>query len=299
MPRERLHKVLARAGVASRRHAEELIANGHVSVDGVEIRSMGVMVDPETQDIRFDGEKIRLEPPAYYLVNKPKGYLCTSDDPQGRRTVLSLVRDKKARRLYTVGRLDEESEGLIIVTNDGAFANRVAHPRYGVTKTYRLKLHGYLDEEDLKKARAGVWLSSGRTPSIYVRLERRSQQFSEVTVKIREGQNRVLRRVFARLGHAVVRLQRVRIGPIMAKGLKRGAVRVLKPDEVKALLEASDPSKPSDLPPPPRRRRGAPARSRASSSEGGAGRGGRKPSRGTGARGRSQRRSRPGPRRSR
>ncbi len=297
MPRERLHKVLARAGVASRRHAEELIANGHVSVDGVEVRSMGIMVDPEVQDVRFDGEKIRLEPPAYYLVNKPKGYLCTSDDPHGRRTVLSLVRDKKGRRLFTVGRLDEESEGLIIVTNDGAFANRVAHPRYGVTKTYRLKLHGYLDEDDLKKARAGVWLSSGRTPSIFVRIERRSQQFTEVTVKIREGQNRVLRRVFARLGHAVARLQRVRIGPVMIKGLKRGAVRVLKPDEVKALLEASDPSKPSELPPPPRRRRMQPSRPSAPSAGRG---GGRKSSKGGGgASGRSRRRSRPSQRRSR
>ena len=239
MPRERLHKVLAAAGIASRRRCEELIAEGHVTVDGVEVRSMGVTVDPAVQDVRFDGERIQAETPVYYLVHKPTGYVCSNSDPHGKRTVVSMVRDRRQRRLFTVGRLDEESEGLIIVTNDGAFANQIAHPRYGVDKTYVLKLRGYLEQDSLDKARKGVWLSSGKTRPMYVRIDKRSKQYTQVTVTIKEGQNRQLRRVFAKLGHAVQRLTRVKIGPVTSKGIKKGGVRNLTPEEVKKLLEVS------------------------------------------------------------
>ncbi|MEZ6194972.1 MAG: pseudouridine synthase [Planctomycetota bacterium] len=240
MSRQRLHKILAAAGVASRRRCEELIAEGLVTVDGEPVTSQGLLVDPEVQDIRFDGARIRLEPPAYYLVNKPVGYVCTNRDEFGKRTVVSLVRDKLSRRLYTVGRLDEESEGLIIVTNDGEFANRIAHPRYGVEKTYALKVHGYLGAEELDRVRKGVWLSEGRSPSLFVKVERRGKQFTHVIVRIAEGRNRVLRRVFAKVGHAVARLKRVRIGSIGMKGLGRGGVRQLRAEEIQELLADCD-----------------------------------------------------------
>jgi 23S rRNA pseudouridine2605 synthase len=142
------------------------------------------------------------------------------------------------RRLYTVGRLDEESEGLIIVTNDGEFANRVAHPRYGVEKTYALKIHGFLDDDALEKVRRGVWLSEGRSPSMWVKVERRSKQFTNVIVRISEGRNRILRRVFAKVGHSVAKLKRVRIGEIGMTGVSRGGARLLKPEEVQGLLDS-------------------------------------------------------------
>ena len=235
MARERLHKVLAAAGIASRRRCEELIAEGHVTVDGVEVRSMGFLVDPEQQDIRFDEEKISLERAAYYAVNKPDGYICTNSDPQGRRTVVSLIRDQRGRRLYTVGRLDEASDGLILVTNDGDFAHRLTHPRFGIDKTYQLKLRGYLEQEALEKVRKGVWLSTGRTQSMFVKLMKRSKQFSYVRVVIHEGKNRQLRRIFAKVGHPVFRLTRIQIGGIGLKGMQRAEVRTLKPAEVDAL----------------------------------------------------------------
>lgn len=237
MTRLRLHKYLATAGVGSRRHCEELIEQGRVTVDGEEVRSMGLLVDPDKQEIRFDDERVVAEPPAYYAVWKPPGYLCTNHDPQGRRTVISLVRDKRRRRLYTVGRLDEDSEGLIIVTNDGEFSNLVAHPRYGLEKTYQLKLRGSMSPESLERVRKGVWLSTGKTGSMFCRIDKRTKQFTQVTASIQEGKNRQLRRVFANVGHAVLKLRRVRIGSLTLQGLKRGEARVLRPDEVADLLE--------------------------------------------------------------
>ena len=236
MARVRLHKFLAGAGVASRRASEELIEAGRVSVDGITVTRLGTVVDPEIQDIRFDGERVTSEPPVYYLVNKPSGYLCTNVDEYGRRTVVSLVKDRQQRRLFTVGRLDEDSEGIIVVTNDGSFANRISHPRYGVEKTYHLRLRGSLENDSLRKTREGVWLADGKTLPMYVKLFRRTAHFTSVQVKVREGRNRQLRRIFAKVGHPVVSLLRVRIGPIGLDGLKRGAYRRLRPDEVKALL---------------------------------------------------------------
>lgn len=236
MSRLRLHKFLASAGVGSRRACEELIEQGRVSVDGEEVRSMGLLVDPEKQEIRFDDERVEAEAPAYYAVWKPPGFICTNDDPQGRRTVVSLVQDRKRRRLYTVGRLDEDSEGLIIVTNDGEFSNLVAHPRYGLDKLYELKLRGSLSPDALDRVRSGVWLSTGRTGPMFCRIQKRTKHFTHVTAGIKEGKNRQLRRVFANVGHPVLKLRRVRIGNLTLSGLKRGGVRVLRPAEVRELL---------------------------------------------------------------
>ena len=193
-------------------------------------------VDPEVADVRFDGEPIRIEKPIHFVVHKPQGYLCTSADEYGRRTVISLVKDRHRRRLFTVGRLDEDSEGLIFVTNDGEFSNQVAHPRYGLEKTYELKLHGQLSPENLDRVRKGVWLSTGKSKSMYVQILKRSKQFTYVCVVIHEGKNRQLRRIFAKVGNAVARLKRTRIGPIAIRSLKKGTARRLSHAEVESIL---------------------------------------------------------------
>ncbi len=235
MARQRLHKLLASAGIASRRRCEELIAEGHVSIDGVEVRQMGVLVDPETQEIRFDEEIVVIEKPVYYAVHKPSGYLCTNYDEFGRRTVVSMIKDKHNRRLYTVGRLDEDSEGLILVTNDGDFSNRVTHPKFGLEKVYDLKLRGCLTQEDLDRVRKGVWLSTGKTQRMFTKILKRSKQMTTVRVVIHEGKNRQLRRIFAKVGNAVLKLKRIRIGPVDIRGVKKGTAKRLSVDDVKAI----------------------------------------------------------------
>jgi 23S rRNA pseudouridine2605 synthase len=248
MTLQRLHKVMASSGIASRRECEELIAEGRVTVDGEKVRAMGVKVDAEVQDIRFDGERIQTEVPVYYVIHKPKSALCTSRDDNGRRTVISLIKDPRNRRIFTVGRLDEDSEGLILVTNDGAFANQITHPRYGIEKTYELKLRGSLTDQELDRARRGIWLSSGKTDPMCVKIIKRSKHFTNVICKISEGRNRQLRRVFARLGHNVQRLTRTRIGSLKLTGLKRGASRLLTRQEVTALLADCQPGGKGDHP---------------------------------------------------
>ncbi len=243
MAKQRLHKFLAAAGVGSRRRCEELIAEGRVMVDGVEVREMGVVVDPDSQVIRFDDEVVTAEKPVHFVVHKPVGYLCTSSDDWGRKTVISLVKDRHRRRLFTVGRLDEDSEGLIFVTNDGDFANKVAHPRYGLEKTYELKLHGYLDDDQLDRVRKGVWLSTGKSQPMFVRILKRSKQYTHVRVQLNEGKNRELRRIFAKVGHAVGRLVRTRIGPMELRGLKKGLSRRIGKAEVEAILAACESNK--------------------------------------------------------
>ncbi len=235
MSRQRLHKLLASAGIASRRRCEELIAEGHVSIDGVEVRQMGVLVDPEVQEIRFDEEIVVVEKPVYYAVYKPAGFLCTNYDEFGRRTVVSLIHDNRNRRLYTVGRLDEDSEGLILVTNDGDFSNRVTHPKFGLEKVYDLKLRGELTQADLDRVRKGVWLSTGKTQRMFTKVIKRSKQFTFVRVAIHEGKNRQLRRIFAKVGNAVLKLKRIRIGPVDLRTVKKGTARRLDASEVKAI----------------------------------------------------------------
>lgn len=241
MTMERLHKVMAAAGIASRRECEELISDGRVTVDGEEVRAMGLKVDPTLQDIRFDGEKIQQEAPVYYMLHKPRATLCTNRDDNGRRTAVSLIRDPRGRRLFTVGRLDEDSEGLILVTNDGAFSNQITHPRHGIMKTYELKMRGALSDQELDRARRGIWLSSGKTDPMFVKIIKRSRQFTHVICKISEGRNRQLRRVFASLGHNVQRLTRTRVGPLKLTGLKRGSSRLLTRAEVSDLLSECQP----------------------------------------------------------
>lgn len=239
--KERLHKFLAHAGVASRRRAEDLIREGLVAVNGTTVREMGFLVDPGADEVRFDGEIVRAEPPVYWLVNKPAGVLCTTgQDRRERRTVVSLLREARSRRLFTVGRLDQRSEGLIIVTNDGDFADLIGHPRSSVSRTYYLKLTGAAGDAELRRVAEGLWLPDGRTPPLHVHLLHRGRTQTTVLATLHGGSSQSLRRAFARVGHNVLRLSRVQIGAVRADGIKRGEARRLTPAEVASLRSEAE-----------------------------------------------------------
>ena len=238
----RLNKLLSTAGIASRRAADELIRQGRVEVNGRVVTEMGVQADPEADAIKVDGRLVR--PPAgrrYLLLNKPRGVVSTRSDPQRRTTVIDLARRAGvAEYLYPVGRLDYDSEGLIVLTNDGALAERVMHPRYEIERTYEAEVEGEPDERDLTRLRRGVAIDGRPARAIRVRLLRvvssRGGSRSVLEIVLREGRNRQVRRMCDAIAHPVVRLRRTRIGPITARGLALGAIRDLMPGEVKALL---------------------------------------------------------------
>jgi 23S rRNA pseudouridine2605 synthase len=231
--------VLAHAGLGSRRSCEDLIRQGRVSVDGQVIRELGTRVNPDQARITVDGEAIRRESMVYYAVNKPKGYVSTSADPAGRPRVIDLLAEIP-ERVYTVGRLDEESTGLMILTNDGELANRLAHPRYGVEKVYRALIAGAPDQEVLAKLTAGVWLSDGKIRAKRARLVGRQGQANVLELVLAEGKNREVRRMLAKLGHKVMSLNRVAVGPVSVKGLASGACRPLSRHEVDLLWKVAN-----------------------------------------------------------
>lgn len=238
MALERLQKILAAGGRGSRRSCEELILQGRVTVDGKVVTQLGTKADPERQKILCDGEAVRPERKLYFLINKPQGYVSTNDDEQGRPRVVDLL-PMHGERLFTVGRLDADTEGLLIVTNDGDFAQRVAHPRYGVTKTYRANVRGEVSNFAKQELMAGVWVAGHRCSATWVKVLKKGRHDSQVEVTMHEGRNREVRRMLARIGHPVVHLRRVRIGPLEDHVLKLGHVRRLEETEVQALLEAS------------------------------------------------------------
>ena len=234
----RLNKYLAEHGVASRRRCDELIAEGKVLVDGEPARELGLKVDPERQEVEVDGFvfKKRSARKRYYLLNKPSGVVCTNEPRETRPRAVDLITDPFKGRIYTVGRLDEESKGLVILTNDGDFAHRVQHPRYGIEKTYLVKVAGEIDDATLKQVREGVHLSEGRTSGARIVVNERGRDHSLLTISIREGMNREIRRVFARFGFKVTELKRIQVGALTDRGLKPGRWRELLPAEVEALL---------------------------------------------------------------
>jgi pseudouridine synthase len=238
--RIRLNLYLARNGIASRRKADRMIENGEVLVDGEIVTELGRRIDPVTQRVEVEGQvlKPRGERPRYYLLYKPAGVVCTNDAREARPRAIDLVTDRRKGRIYTVGRLDEDTEGLVILTNDGEFANRVSHPRYEVHKTYRVQVRGRVSDADLARLREGVRLSDFRSHFERVKLLRASDERSLVLVTLQEGRNREIRRVFAKLGLPVQRLARVEIGSLTDRGLKLGGWRTLDREEVEALLAA-------------------------------------------------------------
>lgn len=234
---ERLNKLLAQAGLGSRRQVEQLIRQGRVTVDGRAVTDLALKADPRRADIRCDGERLRPQKTAYYLLNKPRGVVCTSAEGHARPRAIDLVPNTN-RRLYTVGRLDADSRGLIILTNDGELTDRLTHPRYKLPKLYRVWVRGAMDGEALRKARAGVFLSEGKKAIPRLRVRRRRRASTELEVELRQGANRQIRRILAKTGHPVTDLARVAIGPLRDPQLPEGACRRLRPAEVAVLRQA-------------------------------------------------------------
>lgn len=230
----RLNKFLASAGICSRRAADELIRAGRVSINGDLVRELGVRIDPMLDEVWLDDVRVMQERKVYLLFNKPKGVVCTNARNEQRKRVIDFL-DKVKGRIYTIGRLDADSEGLILLTNDGDFAQEMAHPKYGVPKTYAVLVRGSVDARAVTKVRGGVWLSEGKTSGANVRIERRGRDRTYLKVTIREGKNREVRRVFAKLGNSVLMLKRVRIGGLSLHGLRSGRHRFLRPEEVAEL----------------------------------------------------------------
>ena len=229
---ERLQKVLARVGIGSRRVCENLIAEGRVLVDG-EMAVLGRRVDPETALIEVDGAPVGVRPDlVHYVLNKPAGVVTTADDPQGRPTVVGLVPNEP--RVFPVGRLDVDTEGLLLLTNDGELAHRLTHPSYGVEKEYVAEVEGLPTRAVLRRLREGVELDDGPTAPARATLV----DSSVVRLTIHEGRNRQVRRMCEAVGHSVVRLVRTRIGPLADRSLAPGAWRELTGDEVRSLQRA-------------------------------------------------------------
>ena len=229
----RLHKLLAEMGVASRRASERLIAEGRVSVNGQKVTSPGASALPEDR-IEVDGKPVDARPAyRYILLNKPPGVLSTAHDDRERETVVDLVDTKE--RLYPVGRLDLDSEGLMLLTNDGELAQRIMHPRYNVHKVYRVDVGGHFTEGHLEMLRSGVMLDDGLSKPLDVRVLRRSSSKATLLITLGEGRKRQVRRTLQRLGLDVLRLVRVGLGPLSLAGLPSGEQRELLPDEARAL----------------------------------------------------------------
>ena len=252
-PQARLQKVLSAAGVASRRAAEQLIADGRVTVNGRTVREPGTRADPARDDVRVDGRRIARDVRRrYVMLHKPRGYVTTRSDPNRRKTVLDLIPGVR-EYIYPVGRLDYESEGLLLLTNDGALAAVLTHPRHGVARVYEATVRGAPSGARLRRLAAGVEIDGRPTAPAEVRLlaggtPGRAEE-ARVRIVIREGRNRQVRRMFDAIGHPVRRLRRTRLGPLSLRGLRPGAARDLTPAEVGALRRAARPASPPASPP--------------------------------------------------
>ena len=235
----RLQKLLAQSGVASRRRCEELMLAGLVEVDGEVITRLGTKVDPRTAVIRVEGRRLPpVSPNVYLALNKPTGVVSTMSDPQGRRTLSDLVADRP-ERLFHVGRLDTDTSGLIILTNDGDFAQRLAHPSYEVDKTYVAEVAGDVSKATIKALRDGVTLEDGPVTVSAARIVQRGSGKTIVELVIHEGRNRIVRRLLDHVGHPVTQLTRTRIGPVALGQLKPGQLRDLTNDELGELLDTT------------------------------------------------------------
>lgn len=233
MPLERLQKFLSRAGVASRRAAEELIEAGRVTVNGRAVREMGLKIDPDRDTVKVDGRRVRPEALVTVMLHKPYGYLSTTKDPRGRRVVTDLL-GEKGPRLYPVGRLDYDATGLLLLTNDGELAQRLTHPRYQVPRTYRVTVEGEVSRETLERLFAGVAVEGRAVPAgVKVRKLEAGKTVLEITV--REGRYHLLKRLLAQVGHPVLKLKRIAFGPLKLGRLPRGAHRLLTREEMEAL----------------------------------------------------------------
>lgn len=237
----RLQKILAASGIDSRRRCEQLILGGSVTVNGEVVNTLPAFADPAADDIRVEGRRIRAEEKMYFLLNKPKNVICTSHDPQGRPKAVDLAPCRE--RVFCVGRLDADTTGLILLTNDAELTNRLTHPRYELPKRYEVVVRGRMEGEDIEKLKKGVWLAEGKTEKAAIRVVRRTNLETTLEISIRQGLNRQLRRSFARLGYKVKGLKRTCIGDIELKGIPTGQCKKLSGAQLAYLRRATGLSK--------------------------------------------------------
>ena len=233
---QRINKLLAAAGLGSRRQVDELITDGRVEIDGKTVTQVGVKVDIDKAKISVDGEPLRRHRPMYFAVNKPSGVLCTNRDPEGRPRVIDLIPGNN--RLFPVGRLDASSTGLILLTNDGELAQRLAHPKHSVPKQYFVVVAGQVEPDAMRRLQRGIYLAEGLARVDGAKIRKVRKGCTEIEITLSEGKNREIRRVLARLGHRVVTLRRTAIGPLKLAMLQEGGYRPLSPDEVAALYRS-------------------------------------------------------------
>lgn len=231
----RLQRYLASCGLGSRRACEEFITMGRVTVDGEIITEQGKQINPQVNKIALDGQKLKMERKRYYVFNKPPGVLCTNKDPQGRTRVIDFF-PKEGPRVFSVGRLDEDSEGLLIVTNDGDLAQKLAHPSYRIFRTYHVLVAGHPEQETLAELRKGIYFEEGRFRVEGVKSLKRQGDSTWCEVILAEGHNREVRRLFSRVGHKVMKLQRVAFGPIFLGKMARAEIREIRRDELERLF---------------------------------------------------------------
>lgn len=278
--KERIQKLLADAGVESRRHVEEMVLQGRVAVNGEVVTRLPVMVDPETDNVQIDGERVQLarriaKERVYVLMNKPKGVYCTNVAQGEQKRAIDLLPHDFNYRVYPVGRLDAESRGLLLLTNDGELTQQLTHPKFGVIKTYTAVVDGFVKPETIERLSEGIWLADPkkggfRTSKSFIKLVKRAKTNSVLQITIKEGRNRQVRRMLAKVGHKVRELTRVKIGPIEIGRLRPGEFRLLAPREVDMLRRnirekqeraqkkdatSKPPSKPKSAGPSPRPKR--------------------------------------------
>lgn len=235
-PLVRLQKIISQTGIASRRNAERLIIEGRVSVNGITVRELGSKANPLIDDIRLDGKRIKgLSQKVYILLNKPKGCVTTVKDDRGRPTVVDILKDVKIK-VYPVGRLDFNTEGILLLTNDGDFTHRLAHPAHKIPKTYAVKIKGIPTEKELEKLSYGIVINKKKTAAADVSLRRTTGKNSWLNITLYEGRKRQIRKMCEFLRHPVIKLQRIKYGFLELKGLKTGEYRSLSSQEVKRLM---------------------------------------------------------------
>ena len=235
MSLERIQKILSQAGIVSRREAEKLILEGRVTVNGRVIDTLGSKADPSKDHIKVDGKRVTgFESKVTLLLNKPRNYLSTVEDPQERPTVVDLCKAVR-QRIYTVGRLDFDAEGLLILTNDGELANILTHPRFEIPRTYLAKVIGVPEEKDLNRLKRGVRLEDGRAKVVSCLVISEKEKHSWIRVVVTEGRNHLVKRIFSAIGHPVLKLKRVGFGPIQLGSLPIGQFRYLTPEEIEKI----------------------------------------------------------------
>ncbi len=227
----RLNKFIANAGICSRREADKLIASGVITVNGKPVKELGVKISPEDK-VQYDGQNIRTEKKYYVLLNKPKGYLTTTDDPFDRKTVMFLVKNACRERIYPVGRLDRETTGVLLLTNDGDLAKKLTHPKHRITKIYHVVLDKNLKTGDMKKIAEGIELEDGFIRPDAIAYVQGATDKKEIGIEIHSGKNRVIRRIFETIGYRVARLDRVSFAGLTKKDVPRGKWRYLNDKEI-------------------------------------------------------------------